>query len=468
MSYELSMPEIARREGNFFNGVMPSAIDGKMYYVELQWLAEDIKNVVIKLQGVDSEENMLRLIFSRVYDFVIAHNSITNNANYGIFDDSKGIYDDAFEACFFMSLCMFLYDTRRIGGISLRKFIYKHSPRKYNVKGSPNYFDFDNKPREFCESNSDKSENSSDLILDNEAMLRQYRKRLLDKRPVYQHSSEWSAIRKVSEHEWELYFLGDEDILVDTRMDKGTKDQTRERSARERKFKDTLKRIRNLYNGLYRAFESPIDAGYIDRLETEYDKFLNKLKKIKYNDYLELNRFILEHIRKDIHCYGINFYRFEKELGLHKVTSEMKRMLNCKSEDEEDAALKRFILLDKIPFPKLYEAFYSLEGERSTAVYAETFCSFMDDLAHSYRLIIDEFIEEGLLGKNWENLLLEAVNKLAETVLYNPEEIDYTVTPECQERFMKVIANPVYMKVMRQINAVDNLQTAFSGVDDDI
>lgn len=466
MSHELPMPEIAKREGNFFNGVMPSAIDGKMYYVELQWLAEDIKNVVIKLQGVDCEENILRLIFSRVYDFVITHNDMTNDTSYDIFDDGKDVYDDAFEACFFMSLCMFLYDTRRVKGMSLREFIYKHSPRQYNVKGSPNYFDY--KQREFCENNSDKPDRSSGPILDDDAKLRQYRKRLLDKRPTYQHSSEWSAIRKVSEHEWTFYFLGDEDTLVDTRMDKETKEQTRERSERERKFKDTLKRIRNLYNGLYKAFGSPIDAGYIDRLETEYDKFLNKLEKIKYNDYLELNGFILEHIRKDMSCYGINLYRFEKELGLRKVTGEVERMLSCKSEEEEDAALKRFVLLDKIPFPKLYEDFYSLEGDRSTEVYAETFCSFMDDLAHSSRLIIDEFIEEGLLGENWENLLLETVNELAETVLYNPKEIDYNVTPECQERFMKVIANPVYTKVMRQIAAVDCLQTSFSGVDDDI
>lgn len=421
MSHELPMPEIARREGNFFNGVMSSAIDGKMYYVELQWLAEDIKNVLTKLQGVGCEENILRLIFSRVYDFVIAHNDMTNDTSYDIFDDGKDVYDDAFEACFFISLCEFLYDTRRIRGMSLRKLIYENSPREYNVKGSPNYFDIDNKPREFCESNSDRHENSSNLILGDETALRQYRKRLLDKRPVYQHSSEWSAIRKVSEHEWELYFILE---------------------SADPEIRDTFKRLRVLYSALNKALNSPLDDGYINRLEVAFNKFSSKLKKIQYVRFLNLGKFCLNHICKDTTCYGINLYRFEKELRLYAVTGEVRRLLNCKTIDEEQDILTKSIVLKDIPFPKLYEYFGNLENIRQSEIYVRVFWCFMDDLVRSSRLIIDKFVEEGTFGEDWENLFLDITNKLAMSVLYDPKAIDYSVEPGSQEMFEKDISAP--------------------------
>lgn len=173
------------------------------------------------------------MIFSRVYDFVISFQAhlffCRNDLDYSLFDKDMVVYEDAFNVCYFMSLCQFLYESRRIKGESLRKFIYDHSARKYNEKGSPYYFNYSEKNREFIESNSDKPANSSNSILKDEAKLRQYRKRLLETRPVYHDSSEWSAIRKVSEHEWKLYFA-----LVNT----------------DAALKDTEKRIRNLYNEL--------------------------------------------------------------------------------------------------------------------------------------------------------------------------------------------------------------------------
>ena len=113
----LPMPEIAEREKNFFNGEPPSTIEGKLYYTELQLLAE-----------------ILQVIFAHVYDFVKDRNEEYSE----ILDKNPDINHDAFEACFFMSLCMFLYDTRRIKGMSLRKFLYEHSQMGYNDKESPN------------------------------------------------------------------------------------------------------------------------------------------------------------------------------------------------------------------------------------------------------------------------------------------------------------------------------------------
>lgn len=444
MCHEFPMPDIAKREENFFNGVVPSTIARKRYYAELQWLTEDIGNVVVKLKGVDSEENILRLIFSRVYDFVITHDVVTNNANYCIFDDSKDVYGDAFDVCLFMSLCMFLYETKRIKGISLRKLIYQHSLRDYKTVGSPNYFDY-RKSRHFSESNSEKSEQSDTSISSAETVLRQYRKRFLSGRPVYIHDTEGSAIRKVSEHEWELYFILEDD-------DSG--------------IYDTFKRIRVLYSALNKALNSPLDDGYINRLEIAFSKFSSRLKKIQYARFLNLGKFCLDHICNDKTCYGINLYRFEKELRLYAVTGEVRQLLNCKTIDEEQDILTKSIVLKDVPFPKLYEYFGNLESISQSEIYVRTFWSFMDNLIQASRLVIDRFVDEGAFGEDWENLFLDITNKLAESVLYDPKVIDYSVEPRSQEMFMKDVSAPVEDRIAYMIERW-HYRLNLSDLDDD-
>ena len=254
--YNVFVPEIATRGKNFFYGKIADFTSDEVwkYFSELQGLAMGIEVDAQKLRGF-SRDNLLKMVFSRVYNFVIsfyAQSHGSNGLEYRLFDKNHDIYNEVFEACFFMSLCMFLYETKRIKGKSLRKFTYEQSPREYSVKESANYFDHKDKKREFLESSSDKPKRSSSLIHNDEDTLRQYRKRLLDNRPVYHHSSEGSAIRRVSEHEWTLYFLLEE---------------------ADNEIRDTEKRIRNLYKGLNRAFGSKMDEGYIERLDKAASKF---------------------------------------------------------------------------------------------------------------------------------------------------------------------------------------------------
>lgn len=321
-----------------------------------------------------------------------------------------------------MSLCQFLYESRRIKGKSLRKFIYDNSPKKYNVKGEPLYFDYAKKGREFLESNSDEPENSSDSILQDDTKLRQYRKRLLGERPVYQASTEWSAIRKVSEHEWESYFLlGEADEEV----------------------RDTEKRIRNLYKDLYKALETDIDENYNKKLDRASEKFCSKLKKIQYERYLKLVKFFLEHIGKDKTCYGINLYRLEKEMKFYRITTDVKRLVESESEAETECIVNQSILMDNILFPKLYEHFRSLPDTGLTKIYADTFRQFFDEVVRSSRLIIDKFVEVGVFGEDWEWIFLKTTNELAESVLYSPSEINYSLTPESQREFQLYLLEPV-------------------------
>lgn len=415
----LPMPEIAEREKNFFNGEPPSTIEGKLYYTELQLLADNvIANAVNKLrEETDNKTEILRTVFAYVYDYVMDRNKA-----YRILDNIQ----DAFEACFFMSLCMFLYDTRRIKGMSLRKFLYEHSQMGYNDKESPNYFDFESRSREFRDSKGDKPGVSSDLILGEETKLRQYRKRLLDKRPVYHDSSEWSAIRKVSEHEWTLYLqLGGTDT----------------------ELHDTEKRIRNLYNDVNKAIACKIDENYISNVDKAAEKFCSKIKKLRYERYLELIKYLFEHIKKDKTCYGINLYRLEKGLKPYRITSDVNELVNCNDDMEADCIIQQAMVMENIVFPKLYKYFANLPNISYTQICANIFWLFMDEAVHASRLIIDKFVEAGTFGKDWEQLFLETTNELAETVLYDPSEINDSIVPKSQQEFEKYLFESVDLRI---------------------
>lgn len=119
---------------------------------------------------------------------------------------------------------------------------------------------------------------------------------------------------------------------------------------------------------------------------------------------MNLGKFCLDHICNDKTCYGINLYRFEKELRLYAVTGEVRQLLNCKTIDEEQDILTKSFVLKDIPFPKLYEYFGNLENIRQSEIYVRIFWSFMDNLIRSSRLGIDRFVEEGAFGEDWENL----------------------------------------------------------------
>lgn len=412
--------ELIKRANNFHGGFDPLTVHSESYYQELQGLCDEIKDYIEKLGG--NKDDNLEMIFSRIYSFVIHSNN-----DYAVFDKNLYIYSDVFKACMFRALCSFLYDTKRIKGLSLRKFIYAHSSLQYNIKGSANYFDYEHTYRE--------SEKGKD-ILSEEAKLRKYRQRFLSERPVYNDSTEWSAIRKTSEHEWSLYF-----ILEDA-------DDT---------IRDTFKRIKNLYHDVYVAIHSPIDdiEKHKESLLSAYKKFYSKLIKIKYENVLALYRYCLNHICNDKTCYGINLFRFENELRAFTITTEIKHLLESQNIGQKNYILQTSILLNGLIFPKIYQYFSSFNNYTRIAFYSKTFFQLCNDIVIASRLTIDEFIEYGTLGEDWEVLLLKMTNEMAEEVIYNPTEIDYSITPESQNMFITDISAPLYAEIMTLIEQMD-------------
>lgn len=345
--------DLLDREQNFFNGIDPSTIEENTYYLQLEDLALVIEADIQKLRGIPPIQMLKKLIFARVYNFVLS-----KNGNYRLFANNTDIYSDALDVCFFVSLCGFLYETKRIGGLSISEFIRIHSPTGFSQKGNPNYFD---------RKRHKKESEIGDKLTQEETRFRQSRYRILKGRPVYHESQEWSGMRWVSGHEWLLQFY------IDKKYDpKPSKEKER--------IKDTFKRIRNLYSDINKAINSKMDEEYLKRLDTAAEKFCSKLDKLQYERFLELGKFCLDHINQDKTCYGINLYRFEKELQLYRITSDVNQLLNCSHEAQKYRIIALAARMVNIIFPKLYESFSSLPDITHTFIDMGHYREFFPDL----------------------------------------------------------------------------------------
>ena len=116
--------------------------------------------------------------------------------------------------------------------------------------------------------------------------------------------------------------------------------------------------------------------------------------------------------------------------------------MNC-NDTEAEGIVQRAMLMENIVFPKLYKYFGNMPNISHIELYVNTFWQFMDGVVQSSRLIIDKFVEAGTFGEDWEQLFLETTNELAETVLYDPSEINYSIEPEAQREFQIYLLEPV-------------------------
>lgn len=136
---------------------------------------------------------------------------------------------------------------------------------------------------------------------------------------------------------------------------------------------------------------------------------------------------------------------------------EVKYLLKSKNIGQKDYVLQSSILMNGLIFSKLYQYLSNFNNYTRIAFYSETFSQLCNDIVIASRLALDAFIEYETLGKDWETLFLKMTNEMVEDVIYNPEEIDYSVTPASQEMFVKNISAPVYAEIeatIRQLNSM--------------
>lgn len=400
--------------------------NNEVYFSQIQRIYEYIYTILIDMRHDNvSDDGMLIKIFEGIYYSIIGIND-----DYDIFDSTTSFYENVFNACMFTSLGMFLHDTKRIRGYTLREFVYRHSPKGYNKEGTELYFDY----------NYPKKDSLGYRDIDTEEdRLRQFRRRILKDRAFYDKNPEWSGIRKYSEYEWVYFYILDDLEKSNPALAK------------------TFYNIKNLYNIIYREINSPIDENYPRRLEKAQRSFISKLKKIKYENYLELQKIILERICKDKIAYGLNIYSLEKLFMPFKITNEVKLMLECENDTEKYRVIIKSIIMNGLWFPKLYKNFYNLDDHTRIQYHTHKCLSFLGIIVHLSRLILEKLIADDIFGKEWEALFIKVINNLTESVFYDPAKIDYSVKPKSQEMYEFILTAPVKMRISQCIKVAQHM-----------
>ncbi len=393
------------------------------YYTSLYKIILDIKDQISALKNGSNQRQALtpneklRLILIKSYKFII----MTDDKAYGFLD--KNICDDVVDVCLFMGLCAFIQETKRIPASSLTQYIYTHSPRQFNKEGFiENGFNMRNPDYINLKYDKEGSEKRKPLIKTS-ANMRQYKSRLFANRPSPIPGKEWNFISKASEHEWLQYF-----------------DYIERNNEAEDVFADTFKRIGNLYNDLYKVLYTAsknkdllFSDNYLKKLENASKKYQNKLKKIDFWNYFSLCENILEHIKNDTVYYGINLYRLEKEYKPYIIMQEMNRLIQCHDEKECFFLLNLSTCLKDIPYPKIYEKIANLKNHEMIPYCATNFSILIGEVIRTFMLVLDQFVEEDLFGKEFGQLFLKAINEMAENVLYEPIEYKYRLKKATHE-----------------------------------
>jgi hypothetical protein len=397
MNAGLSWFQLAERAKNFYGEYEPFLEWASYIQPLLTKLCEAVESILddSDLLCAGSEKLLLDKTFSKIYDLLFEY----IGRDVEMFGKVSPLYKNVFEACYFSSLSTFIHHSKRIDGMSISKIV--DNSGKYPKEKFPKTPHTAYEPRE------------SEIL-----KLRKKRTRLLSNNAVYIKREEWSAMTKDAEYEWGLYYF------IESLSDE---------------MRDTFKRLGNLNKDIQAVVTPREDEGYQKRLEVACNKLAAKVNKISYGNFLELNKLLQTYIYKNKQYYGMNFYRYERRLAFSIIKNETDSLLACNRGLDEIDVFTRIRLLQYIDFPRIYQDLSKLNNFGYMGYCSRTFVVLLRDVMTVSRLVIDYLVENGHLGNDWEQLLLDTINEMTESVFYAPSEIDWNVASDSQEKFQKVL-----------------------------
>lgn len=435
----VSVPEIFKNFSHFNGLEIPSTYSGDdLLLAEMLQRNIDMLKILIQPgETSDERREMLVIAFREVYSTIDAYTNgiytglcdkMIQRAPFGkLRDQVENIIEDSFNACFLVSLCAFLNQStyayckdksKNVQYISEREFVYYHSPYRYCDPKSKDYFNIRYKT----------PDGDPEVMRKDYQALRKHRERLLKNREVYLTSKGSPGINEFEEHEWELFLIfRHKDKLDAEYIDKGDIIQ------------DTFKRIGNL-NNIFEDFENAFKDE--KNSSASYKSYLSKMHKLDYKKVMYLYSFLLDYIKNNQKCSGMDLYRFERQFRLYGITSEMTCLMNCKNEKEERDVLNRITLLHNIRFSKIYEHYFRHKYLVDLPILVSSFNDMMHFAVVSSLLTLDALIQAGNLGDTWKQDFCDMINELAPEVFYDPDQIVYPIGPKAQKAFEKVIAIP--------------------------
>ena len=399
------LQELAERHKNFYGSSddeVAELLKDENYFSDL-WGTVQCLEADIESLKTDNKTQILNLALVRVFKLVVL-----SDPSFVIFSEASPFYTEAYVACCFATLCLFIHLSRRIKRNTIREFQNEFSPLKY-----------------------DKFQSQYDPEESERARFRQARQRILSSRPVYIKGTAWVAMSSDSLNEWSLYY----------------------RLENEPALKKIFKRIGNLNTDILKVIESKDCTKAA--IENALRKYQSKVEKLHFKDYLELQKFCIDNILKDPKYYGMNIYRLEKRLSPYKIICEINQLINCENVEEECRFFDQSMAFQHIFYPQLYKALINSFDFDYAVSYAHLFPFFSNTFYVSSRLVIDYMIDGNYFGNEWESFLLNHINKMAESVFYNPADIDYSTTPESQDAFEKILTAPVRHLISLKIAEIE-------------
>lgn len=328
--------EFIEREKMFFGKTssFPKELDPAQdhFFSKLQELEENAKTLFDLMQNLNEDymskfgiasnkEGMLIVIIKEIYELIIASSSdfeffdknsffklcpnffsIENENKNNAGNYSSLFYLHMLDVCLFTTLCSFINTTKRKSGLYSHRAIDKYYVgRKDTIEGAVKF--------------------KHDLTETEKANIRKKNQRLFEKKSVHIERHESSPIPLDSGYEFAL--------LYEFRFYDYLKREYIDRILVDENLAEVFKRIGNLYNNIEKAFAQPYNKYSKEDLNKAIKSCSSKIKKIKYVDFLELNKYILSKICENKEYYGINLYRFEKSLRLYGTINEVNLFSMC-------------------------------------------------------------------------------------------------------------------------------------------
>jgi len=406
----------ANRAKNFhYKSLQETVEECPHIWQDLYELKESIKRKFNDYATKD-KRFLLKGIFNEVYDYVIANpnkwleydtdpkcsqnDSETRgddcpDFDFEIFGKNHQYFNDVMDACIYFTLDIFIDYAKRIERLTLENFCSKHSIHKYDIEAEVKRFN-------------------------------QFKRRNL---PNFGYESKIyePSMPKSIEHE----------LLIHINL--ASKLEPKDPDSNLIKICNTFFDFLHEINSLRLKAEDGEDAENGEILEGElYDgitRLIHLLHNITYSDYISFYKYLDEKIREDKLYYGMTLSKYESKFKFCKIIREVGNLL--KDEANEFSVFSRFIILHNIVFLGLYRSFGEhIDDIRYTSCLASIIEPFLGFVAIPSLLIIDEFVEDGHFGDNWEIFFLDTVNEIIDRGHEGGyEKIDYPINEKAEEKF---------------------------------
>lgn len=322
---------------------------------------------------------------------------------------SPDVFQCIYEVCVFTSIMMYLHITDRISAKTEKDFIRQNSPL---IKGMP----------------SEQRENQ----IDHDAIaFRAHKNRELSRKQLYPKNNEWRSIHADAEHEWKLYFkivqLSNNETISDT----------------FKRLRLLTKDIDDIWKYKNPKVRSEVSISRIQKdIDKALSKFRSKLKKLKYENYADCIKFILEHLEEDKEYYASNIYRLERELSPYIISSEVQHLVEF---PDDDLFRDKIIALSSVRYPKLYDCLVRNSDIKLIAACVYRFHITLEQFTPMACYLLDEQVEYN--EDSWISFLKNYVGERASELFYSPDEINWCFEKGSQEAFEEVLALPCQVEL---------------------